>query len=107
MKQSQKLTKELIDPYFEEWQRLNTELLAAHHQRNANAAGLMVQGIRLFNALLEECGGELLPLNYQDRMGFIKTHPAQFAAFRQLDELFTEMKKTISSKRAQLNKAAN
>lgn len=107
MKQSQKLTKQSIDPYFEEWQRLNAELLAAHQQRSANAAGLMAHGIRLFTALLEECGGALMPLNCLDRLGFIKAHPAQFAAFRQLDELFTEMKKTVSSKRAQLDKGAN
>lgn len=107
MKQSQKLTKETIDPYFVQWQSLRTELLSVHQQRSKSADGLMVQGIQLFTALLEECGGELAPLNCRDRLCFIKTKPAHFAAFRQLDELYTEMKKTISSKRVQLNKNAN
>lgn len=107
MKQSQKLTKETIDPYFVQWQSLRTELLSAHQLRSKSTGGLMDQGIQLFTALLEECGGELAPLNCGDRLGFIKAKPAQFAAFRQLDELFTEMKKMISSKRIQLNKNAN
>lgn len=104
MKPSPKLTSATIDPYFEQWQLLRTELLAAYQQRSKSADGLMVQGIRLFHALLEACGGELVPLNCQERLSFIEAKPAQFAAFRQLDELFTEMKKTVSSKRAQLNK---
>lgn len=105
MKPSQKLTKETLDPYFVHWQLLRTELLAAYQQRSKSADGLMVQGIRLFRALLEACGGELAPLNCGERLSFIEARPAQFAAFRQLDELFSEMKKTVSSKRAQLNKS--
>jgi hypothetical protein len=107
MKQSQKLTKETIDPYFAQWQRLRTELLSVHQQRSKSADELMAQGILLFTALLEECGGELAPLNCGERLSFVKAKPAQFAAFRQLDELFTEMNKKISSKRIQLNKNAH
>jgi hypothetical protein len=106
MKQSQKLTKERIDPYFAEWQRLRTELVSVHQERSISADEHMAQGIQLLTALLEECDGELAPLNCRDRLSFIKAKPAQFAAFRQLDELFTEMKKKISSKRIQLNKNA-
>lgn len=107
MKVSQKLIKETIDPYFVQWQSLRTELLSAHQQRSKSTGGLMAQGIQLFTTLLEECGGELKPLNCRDRLSFINAEPAQFAAFRQLDELFAEMKKKISSKRIQLNKNAN
>ncbi len=103
MKQSQKLSNKTIDPYFNEWHGLKIELQDAHQTRSKHAAGFLLQGTQLFNALLAECGGELYPLNCQDRLDFITTHSSTFAAFRQLDELFVEMKKTISSKRVQLN----
>lgn len=103
MKSSQKLSTKAIDPYFIQWEKLKIELQIAHHVRSKLTAALMEQGIRLFTALIEECEGELKPLNFQDRIDFISSHSANYAAFRQLDELFLEMKKTISSKRVQLN----
>ncbi len=104
MKQSQKLPINLIEPYFANWQALKEELQEAHKLRSTKTASLMAQGTQLFTALLAECGGEVKILNGQDRLDFITSHASKYAAFRQLDELFVGLKKSIASKRVQLNR---
>lgn len=67
----------------------------------------MTQGISVYQALLAQCiSGEahLEPLNNAERLAFVETNSTSYAAFRQLQELFNEMKKKIASKRASLEK---
>lgn len=102
MKLSQKLTKESIAPYFAEWAILSEEIAAMHQNREKQAAGHMLQGIELFNRLVDHCDGQIIPMNGKERLQFIVQRPGNYAAFRQLDELFSEMKKKIASKRIRL-----
>lgn len=104
MKPSQKLSSNSIDAYFKQWHELKTELHELHQERSKQTASLIERGVQLFSNLLAVCGGELIPLNCQERLDFIACHPSNYTAFRQLDELFTELKKKVSAKRVQLNK---
>lgn len=101
------LSLEVITPYFEQWEQLSKQIFEAHDQRNGEAAPLMVEGIQLFEKLVinssitnstemlrEEY--EVLPVNGLERLAFIKSRPGQYACFRQLDELFKEIKKKMA-----------
>lgn len=98
---SQKLTDELIGPYFTAWSILQGRIRDSHHSRDGRSEAPMREGIWLFQQLLGHCEGLAAPLNVGERLAWIEQQPSKFAAFRQLDELFTEMKKAISSKRIQ------
>lgn len=108
MKLSQKLTKEQIDPFFQKWENMAPGIFELHKQRDAGAAELMRNGLVLYQDLLIHCHEEgqkqIIPLNGEERLDFIVRNPGKFAAFRQLDELFSEMKKMIAAKRVQLNR---
>jgi hypothetical protein len=104
MKLSQKLIKENIAPFFNDWAKLKEAIESSHRNRDGNGQKTMLQGIRLYKDLLQHCDFEVVPLNGRERLAFIEQRPANFAAFRQLDELFAEMKKMIASKRIQLKR---
>jgi len=102
------IVKEAVEPYFEQWLDLSTRIHQAHELRNGEAKALMDQGILLFENCILYCSDtpsksieeseeyEVLPLNGMERLQFIKTRPGQYACFRQLDELFKELKKRLA-----------
>ena len=102
------IAKEAIDPYFEEWKELSEQIHKAHDLRNGEAKALMEKGIQLFETCILNCSEttsqsinesedyEVLPLNGRERLQFIKMRPGQYACFRQLDELFKELKKRLA-----------
>lgn len=112
MKLLQKLTKEQIDPYFMEWEVKALHFAELHKRRDMAVESEMMAGIELYRALLAHCLAEdnekpLMPLNGEERLSFIVSRPGTFHAFRQLDELFSEMKKLIAAKRVQLKRIEN
>lgn len=100
-----KIAKEQVDEWYANWEVLNQEIFDAHESRNGSAKGLMEQGIALFeNFILGSSEGdhatfdvqdeyEVMPINGNERLQFIKMKPGQYACYRQLDELFKETKK--------------
>lgn len=104
MKLSQKLTKEAVEPFFNDWDSLKESIEPLFRNRSRTGQQEMLNGIRLYKQLLAHCEFEIIPLNGPERLSFIEQRPANFAAFRQLDELFSEMKKGIASKRIQLKR---
>lgn len=102
---SQKLTEEQVAPFFAEWAILRERLISQHQKRSGQAAGTADEAIAIYERLLSHCSEfEIIPVNGQERLLFIKAKPGKYPAFRQLDELFSEMAKKIAAKRAQLNK---
>ncbi|MGI2327035.1 YpoC family protein [Planococcus sp. YIM B11945] len=109
MKLSQKLTKEHVDPFFLEWQMLSEEISDMHKRKDKRVTERMKDGILLYQKLLLQCtdvlqGKKLMPLNGEERFAFIVSRAGNFAAYRQLNELFSEMKKIIAAKRVQLKR---
>jgi len=98
------ISKEKMDEWFTEWTLLEAQIHAAHAARNGEAKGLMEQAVMLFERLVSEAGEEVMPLNGNERMAFIKTKPGQYACYRQLDELFKETKKRTARLRLQAAK---
>ncbi|MDN4493833.1 YpoC family protein [Ureibacillus aquaedulcis] len=102
------IVKELVDPYFEQWNELSSLIHKAHDLRNGEAKSLMDEGIQLFENCIINCSEttslsileseeyEVLPINGMERLQFIKMRPGQYACFRQLDELFKELKKRLA-----------
>ncbi|ANU28126.1 YpoC family protein [Planococcus versutus] len=108
MKLSQKLTKEQTDPYFLEWARLSAELAYLHERRDKATGQAMQSSIKMFEQLLLHCRSalqddEFEPLNGSERLSFIKSSARTYAAYRQLDELFSELKKILARKRIEFN----
>ena len=97
------ISKDVIDAWFAEWESLSERLNEAHTTRNkALSLELMMNGIANYDKLLLDSAigeatvdmdFELFPINGRERMQFIKARPAQFASYRQLDELYKETKK--------------
>lgn len=103
----QLLAKEIVDPFFEQWDQLSKQIYQSHENRDKKAASLTEQGIQLFERLVVKVSVtdvdemlnedyEVLPINGLERLAFIKARPGQYACFRQLDELFKEIKKRIA-----------
>lgn len=97
------ISKDIVDNWFSEWELLSSDIHKAHEERNRELANtLMIKGIAHYETLLIRSGNvevvgdedfELYPVNGKERFQFIKMRPAQFACYRQLDELFKETKK--------------
>ncbi|AQQ53600.1 YpoC family protein [Planococcus lenghuensis] len=103
---SQKLTENEIAPFFAEWAVIREQLISLHRERSRQAAVTAADAIALYECLLLHCAEyDLMPVNGKERLHFIKANSGNYAAFRQLDELFSEMKKKIAVKRSQLNNA--
>ncbi|MDN7225783.1 hypothetical protein QWY22_11765 [Planococcus liqunii] len=104
MKLSQKLTKEAVEPFFNGWDSLKVTIESSFRNRDGTGRQELLNGIKLYKQLLAHCDFEITPLNGPERLAFVEQRPTNFAAFRQLDELFSEMKKGIASKRIQLKR---
>ena len=98
------ISQEAVDLWYAQWESLSKEIHAAHDRRDGTANELMVKGIGYFEQFLVECSitegpfeengdYELMPINGMERFQFIKRRPAQYACYRQLDELYKETKK--------------
>lgn len=97
------ISKERIDEWYTEWEKVSKQLNEAHTARNKmQSLELMQKGIAMYDKLLLDSAVteafidadfELYPINGKERLQFIKARPAQFASYRQLDELYKETKK--------------
>lgn len=109
------IQKEKVEPYFEKWNHLSEQIHHAHDQRNGDAKILMEKGIALFEQCIIDCSEieeptinvagqyEVMPINGMERLLFIKARPGQYACYRQLDELFKELKKRLARLRIKSN----
>ncbi|WP_107839698.1 YpoC family protein [Metasolibacillus meyeri] len=92
-----------VDDWYVKWDKLSSQIYEAHATRNGQAGQWMLQGITHFIEFLIEVSGvesydiqasyEILPLNGKERLLFVQANPAQYASYRQLDELYKETKK--------------
>ncbi|WP_274309748.1 YpoC family protein [Solibacillus daqui] len=98
------ISKERVDTWFNEWEVLREDIHAAHDRRDGSALEAMLKGIAHYEQLLinssesdigfsVQAEYELMPINGMERFQFIKMRPAQYACYRQLDELYKETKK--------------
>ncbi|QFF98736.1 hypothetical protein PB01_07760 [Psychrobacillus glaciei] len=81
--------------YFAEWIQLKGHLVLSFKVKNDARNELMEQGINLLTVIIDNATG-ITPINFSDRITFIKQNKNNYTAFRQLDELFKEMKKKIA-----------
>lgn len=75
-----------------------------HKLRNKAVKEVTQAGIEVYKKLLAHCRCALdeesfEPLNGAERLLFIEFSLSTYAAYRQLDELFSELKKIIARKR--------
>lgn len=100
----EKISKAMVDEWYERWEQLQKEIHVAHDARDASAQSLMKIAIEQFEQYIvasSESEGafsetepyEVMPINGMERLSFIKMRPGQYAAYRQLDELYKETKK--------------
>lgn len=97
----------MTNPFFLNWVNLEERIKVLFSRREKGADVVMKSGIVLYKALLEQCSTEeerLMPLNNAERLAFVEENPSNYAAFRQLQELFNEMDKKIASRRARLGR---
>lgn len=91
-----------VNEWFAEWEQLQQTIHTLHQERDANVVVHMTKAIALFeNFVTDE---NLMPTNGQERLTFVKSRPAQYACYRQLDELFKETKKRAARLRIQQKK---
>jgi len=105
-----KLTKEQLDPYFLEWDKVSVELADLHKRRDRRAKQVLETGLELYKQLLLHCREALEqpdfePLNGSERLSFVEGSAGTYAAYRQLAELFAELKKTVARKRIELKRS--
>ncbi|WP_349291328.1 YpoC family protein [Planococcus beigongshangi] len=101
------IDKEKVSPFFDSWSSVEQEIESLLSDRKRKIETEMTQGITIYQALLAQCSfgdTQLAPLNNVERLDFVMKNKNSYAAFRQLQELFTEMQKKIASKRAFLEK---
>ncbi|WP_010286079.1 YpoC family protein [Kurthia massiliensis] len=98
------ISKEAVDAWFSEWQAQEARIHEAHSQRDKAAKTLMEEAIQHYEQFVQQASDttapfdlhaqyELLPINGNERLQFVKMRPGQYACYRQLDELFIETKK--------------
>lgn len=114
--QLEAINKIVVDEWFAEWQKMQPAIEALHTARNKAVNDNMLAAIAhyeqfVLNASQTEATTiqptdefQCMPINGTERLLFIKAKPAQFACYRQLDELFKETKKRMARLRTQLNK---
>lgn len=99
-----------FDEEFAQWEQLQHQLTGLFKHRNESKKELMSSGIQLFESILVKVEGitfqkekiaqyTVAPLNVLERYEFVLSNSGNYAAFRQLDELFKETKKIIARKR--------
>ncbi|AMQ06847.1 YpoC family protein [Sporosarcina psychrophila] len=102
-----RISKELLAPYFDQWETVRDQIEAFYDQKDHQAVELMNVAIDNYSELLEQ-GGKvlddrkgkvvytLLPLNGIERFEFVKDKITSHYAHVQLDALFTETKKKVA-----------
>ncbi|MEG0472510.1 MAG: hypothetical protein RR588_09260 [Solibacillus sp.] len=99
-----KISKEAVNAWYANWEQFQHKIHLAHDARDSSVAQLMQQAIEQFEhfivssseteaAFSETEPYELMPINGMERLSFVKMRPGQYAAYRQLDELYKETKK--------------
>lgn len=102
-----RINKELLTPYFNQWEAVRDQIEAFYDQKDHQAVELMNVSIENYSELLEHGGKEvddrkgkvvytLLPLNGEERFEFVKDKISSHYAHIQLDALFTESKKKVA-----------
>lgn len=97
------ITKEAVDAWFAAWQEREARIHEAHSKRDKAVKALMEEAIQHYENFIVEASEtttfddkaeyEMLPINGNERLQFVKMRPGQYACYRQLDELFIETKK--------------
>jgi hypothetical protein len=102
-----RIDKELLAPYFDQWETVRNQIEALYDKKDHQAVELMNAEIGNYSELLEH-GGKifderkdkpvytLLPLNGEERFEFVKDKISSHYAYIQLDALFTETKKKVA-----------
>jgi hypothetical protein len=102
-----RIDKELLTPYFDQWEIVREQIEAFYDQKDHQAVELMNVAIENYGELLEQ-GGKvlddrkgkvvyaLLPLNGEERFEFVKEKISSHYAYIQLDALFIETRKKIA-----------
>lgn len=109
-----RINKELLAPYFEQWETVRDQIEAFYIQKDHQAVELMNASIENYSGLLEQGGKvlddrkgkvvySLLPLNGEERFEFVKDKISSHYAHIQLDALFTETKKKVARLSIQKN----
>ena len=88
------LRKEDFTEYLEAWKSIEPTIADAFRQRQ-KPMELMSKGIELLETIQAKTD-EIAPVNYEERITFIKQNITNYSAFRQLDELFKETEKKIA-----------
>ncbi|MBO0586551.1 YpoC family protein [Sporosarcina sp. E16_8] len=102
-----RINKELLAPYFDQWGTVRDQVEAFYDQKDHQAVELMNVAIENYSELLEHGGKEfddrrgktvyiLMPLNGEERFEFVKDRISSHYAYIQLDALFTETKKKVA-----------
>jgi len=98
------ISKEAVDAWFAAWQQREVLIHEAHAKRDKAVKALMEEAIQHYEQFIVASSEtsapfdlqteyEMLPINGNERLQFVKMRPGQYACYRQLDELFTETKK--------------
>lgn len=98
------IDKEVLAPYFAQWDVKRESIETLYAQKDKRAKERMGEAVELYEKLLDLGGTEmdarngrnvyrLSPLNGNERLDFVKAKLASHYAFVQLDALFSEMKK--------------
>ncbi len=99
------LSRKSIDfataPYFEKWKELAIDLHGCLTERKEDCRSLVESGHHLYKdlqSLLAKMFGENrpAPLNEEDRLAFVMNSRSTHAAYRQLEQLFAELKKKVA-----------
>ncbi|MFF2752719.1 YpoC family protein [Psychrobacillus sp. NPDC058041] len=88
---------------FAEWDQLKEKLAMLFRSEDESRHNMMEHSILLLTQILDE-SEEARPINFSDRLEFIKKNIHNYTSFRQLDELFKETKKKIAVKKILDNK---
>lgn len=101
MKLSQKSIDDRVSPFFADWEELSKTILHSFETAGAGSAEWIGQGHALYRRLKETLYGLFgeqmpLPINEKERLEFVLATKSAHAAFRQLSQLFTELKKKIA-----------
>ena len=88
---------------FNKWKEYEALLTELFKDKSGSTSELMEKGILLLADVISKAE-EATPLNFVDRFSFIKKNKQNYAAFRQLDELFIEVNKKIARLRVMESK---
>ena len=105
--------KDHINVILQQWIAVKDHIQNAYEHKDKDVHSHMLVAVELYQKLLVEASDtdvfdsvelknyEVLPLNGEERFEFIVTQPSQYAAYRQLNELFEETSKKIARLRIQ------